>query len=687
MERSQIPGVDILDTRSHDFAPTLRGIVTKRNATVVCIDYFDTVVRRTVAPEDVKRISCERIARMFRLRDGGQQLYALRSSLEVDLCKQNEVENGDPEFSLPDLLIRLWESYPALQAMPKLRFVARAIDLEVSAEAGVQIVDLQLLDALRSLRDEGRSVVLVSDFYMPQKYFEKMLERHGIRGVFDEIFVSSDYYKTKRTGALYDEVIGALGIDPARAVMLGDNPWSDIERALNRGIHPIQLDREHRISEYQQLAREGSDHAATESSLRHLFAGAGLFNELALTLYLYIDRLYHDLSRRGVHDVFFMAREGQFLLKLFEHYQGSRHLTQHSGRIRAHYLRVSRRATFLPSLKALAEEDFFVLFRQYRRISVKEFLSSLGLWDTLQHAGFTLTHDMDVRQDDLPASNAFAELLASERFREVYDNTRVHRLQAFQRYFDAFNAELDANEVHFVDVGWKGSIQDNLRNIFDRLGAPYSDYRVIGHYLGLVALGNAGHSNEKLGTVFDCCSALSKNHHIFNENRALFEIALGADHGSAIAYELDSLDGFRVVESPFEEASLFHGKIAPLQAALFEKFKEVDAILRDSHLSHDRLFSLAARQHARMVLKPTQAEIRWFEDVYHVENFGVFESSTFMGKTRRRGLLAPVRFYMELRRSPGTLDLGFWPWLRVYQQGGPLVASRYAKSRMRLIED
>lgn len=686
MERSQIPGIVVLDTSAMNFESALLGIVDAHCVDTVCVDYFDTVVRRTVAPEDVKRITCERIARMLRIEGGGRHLYAQRAALEAGICKQNKAEKGDPEFSLPELLARLWGTVPELQAMPKMRFVARAIDLEVSAEAGVQVVDDALLSALQSLKSKGVRIVLISDFYIPRKYFDRMLARHGIEEVFDATYVSSDFYKTKRTGALYDVVLADLGIEPAATLMLGDNPWSDIERALSRGIHPVQLDREHRISEYRRLAEAGGDHAATEYEVGKVFARAKLFDELALTLYLYIDRLYHDLSRRGAHDVFFMAREGQFLLKLFENYQDSRHLQHGAGRICAHYFKVSRRATFLPSLKTLAEEDFFVLFRQYRRISIRSFLNSLGLWEKIEESGLTLTHDIEAAQEDLPTSEALAELLANEQFREIYENARLHRLKAFKSYFDAFDVDADAKEVHFVDVGWKGSIQDNVRNIFDCLGAPYADFNIVGHYLGLVAPGNAGERNEKIGIVFDC-SVPTRNCHVFNENRALFEIALGADHGSAFAYELDPVTGHHVLESEFEEAQLFHEKIVPLQERLFEKFKLVDRLLRDSHLSHSRLFSIASRHHARMVLKPTQDEIRWFEDVYHVENFGVFESSTFMGKTRRRALFAPVKFYLQLRRAPESIDLGFWPWLRVYQQGGPLIAARYARSRLKLLEN
>nr|EIU2726600.1 hypothetical protein [Pseudomonas aeruginosa] len=116
------------------------------------------------------------------------------------------------------------------------------------------------------------------------------------------------------------------------------------------------------------------------NSLKHISNGAlaksnyDLFPELATTLLYFIEKLHEALVKQGVEQVYFLSREGQPLKRMFDLYQN-----KVSGSIESHYLEVSRRSTLLPSLKSLAEEGFETLFRQYRRISLFEFLSSLGL--------------------------------------------------------------------------------------------------------------------------------------------------------------------------------------------------------------------------------------------------------------------------------------------------------------------
>jgi predicted HAD superfamily hydrolase len=103
-------------------------------------------------------------------------------------------------------------------------------------------------------------------------------------------------------------------------------------------------------------------------------ANYDLFPELATTLLYFIARLHDALVEQGVRQVYFLSREGQPLKRMFDLYQN-----KVSGSITSYYLEVSRRSTLLPSLEPLAEEGFETLFRQYRRISLFEFLSSLGL--------------------------------------------------------------------------------------------------------------------------------------------------------------------------------------------------------------------------------------------------------------------------------------------------------------------
>src|SRR3569832_1550395 len=143
------------------------------------------------------------------------------------------------------------------------------------------------------------------------------------------------------------------------------------------------------------------------------------FRDLAFGLYLFIERLYASSITSGERDLFFFAREGQLLKEMFDHYQI---LNGGGSNIRTHYLHVSRRSTFLLSLGPLAEENFEVLFRQYRRISILDFLKSLDLEEYVPELANELNveeHELADVRTDLPSDGLFQRLLRLRSFSRV----------------------------------------------------------------------------------------------------------------------------------------------------------------------------------------------------------------------------------------------------------------------------
>ena len=108
-----------IDSATPDYGQCILDAIDKLQPSLVCFDYFDTLVHREVAPEDVKRIACERIAKLAPPGVGtkalGQRLYALRQQIEADICNQNASRGLDQEFSLPDAWGAIWEAQDWLQ--------------------------------------------------------------------------------------------------------------------------------------------------------------------------------------------------------------------------------------------------------------------------------------------------------------------------------------------------------------------------------------------------------------------------------------------------------------------------------------------------------------------------------------------------------------------------------------------
>jgi hypothetical protein len=376
-----------------------------------------------------------------------------------------------------------------------------------------------------------------------------------------------------------------------------------------------------------------------------------------------------------------MAREGQVLKRLFDAYQARRCPTEEIA-IRSHYLEVSRRSTFLPSLGPLDKETFETLFRQYPHISVKEFLLSLGLEELLSDLEQSLGEDLSQRNESLPSSSHFRRLLASSLFRKSYEDARIVRRAAFLAYLESFPLLLSSQTLHLVDIGWKGTIQDNIFNLLRQSGKSRFK-KVEGYYVGLIAPGAASSSNRKEGILFTSVGGRSHRFHVFNENRALFEVMLAADHGSAWGYQFDGEGKPQVSRSEFTEELIFLNKVQPALRLLEARFHTLDAALLGCVYTPEWLLEVTALHHARMVFGATAEEISWFKGIYHMENFGVFERSEFGAKEVSHNPLTQLRFCVKLYWRRGKLDLGFWPWMTCLQMGGRFAALAYRVYRLR----
>lgn len=403
-----------------------------------------------------------------------------------------------------------------------------------------------------------------------------------------------------------------------------------------------------------------------------------LFPELALTLLVFVDELYEEFSRRDVEDALFLSREGYVLKQLFESYVSVR---QPENVIRTHYLEASRRSTFLLSLRDLAVENFHVLFRQYVRISVQDFLRSLDLQAYAEELAAGLgvkSSAFSLTSDHLPSDPLFIRLIESEAFGKIYESERARRSAAFKDYVAGLFSGQLPDELHLVDVGWKGSIQDNIHNWFIQQNETGT---VSGYYIGLVAPGLRSDANFKDGLLFNSLGGMTEGFRIFNENRSLFEVFLPAPHGSPVAYRKGPEGGIEIVHDEFSERAFIERHVQKATDQIVVVFKQLLDVLGTRVLEDGCLRSFAIQQHARMVYDPTETELTWILAAEHAESFGVFSTSTFAAHARDKNLLERSRFTIRLMRDRRLPD-AHWPWFELRRSGLPGLSRAYALFRL-----
>lgn len=652
---------------------------------IVFFDLFDTIITRRVHPEFVKKLAAKKLCLYFGFSNTPDAIYEVRRHLEKKLCDDNANNGFDPEFNFDcftsEFYLQLLSVESARMAtVDKVAFARLCREIELDVELSVQEIDPECIKFISKLKETGVSLGCISDFYFSESMMRELFSLQGIDGYFDHLYVSGQYLITKRSGRLYEKVIADLSLQPDRVLMIGDNEHSDNLMARTKGLHTYLVERAEKRKFYDDFwafvhNRKAIDKAFDRIVRSATSGGKEIFSDVSASLYLFIKKLHEELMSRGVRDVFFLSREGEFLKELFDDFQLI-HGYSPSFTVRSHYVLASRKSTYLPSLGPLAQEKFSALFRQYRTMSLYEFLSSLNFSPVeISAIAIELSIDPNVSESDFPTSGLYRRLITNPLFASTYESLRMEQKYNFIRYLDDFKSDIDKDGINLVDVGWKGTIQNNIFGIFD--GTRQINGFYLG-YLGRYDACNDNFRNNKTGLLFSLTETKSKYFDIYDENKSLFEVVLGASHGGPQRYEDNGCIHVSTLHEEGEEI-LFSTTIRPLQESIKRLFSQLCELDCKLHYDSSCLERYAAKRHARLVFLPREAELSFFRRIFHYENFGVFRKSRFDMQT---GLVSWFRTANALVRNPlAVLYSAWWPVLTLKVLGFEFLRYPYGMYR------
>ena len=211
---------------------------------LLLVDYFDTLVWRSVHRRDVAAISAARLASELELATSVADVLVARREAERAEGTKNEAAGFDREFDFLEVAARMHGELNLERTVACADFVELYLEIELSAELATQRLDQRVVDSVRRVATSC-DVILVSDFYFPMPTFREMLEHHGLDGIFSSIVISCDHRLSKATGRLYDAVLDGLDgeRDRSKILMIGDNPVSDQAMAASRALSTVLLSR------------------------------------------------------------------------------------------------------------------------------------------------------------------------------------------------------------------------------------------------------------------------------------------------------------------------------------------------------------------------------------------------------------------------------------------------------------
>lgn len=629
-------------------------------ADVVTVDIWDTVLRRTCHPEALKRYAAGCLVDALDLKDHSvRSVHLTRLAIEASLAKSS----SSGEFCLESVISAWVKTYrPGLPPEEHERVTTAILTAECAKELEVTYVDAESAALLRKL---PRKPWYLSDYYCGANHIEALLEKVGLRDVFAGGLVSCEVDASKRQGSLFDVARKKWSLS-GNWVHFGDHPHSDVAQAQRHGITGLLWT----TAESPLLpAKARQFHARTVVGC--LDWGAGSLNaqdtpwvfgqKLAPMLAGYSRYVAEVAQTHQAQAIMFLAREGIFLSHVFaalEHTPFS-------------VLDVSRRATFAASLTSDPLAGLQKMWSQYGSQSPAAFCMTLNaprdVFEPLFNAG---GFDWDVPIDQIAAHPGMRSLLESPAFSSAFTSHLEHERVALAGYLRAqLGEEPQPGKTYVVaDVGWKGTIQDNLARM-------YPESKWVGVYCGLVPVTQTA-NNVKLGYIVD--GSRDADWPQYLKQTLPFELMFNASQGSTTGYALDEAGRWAPVYDYIPGESVVHfGFTQAVQEGCLAALDNLEKELHRQAVSPAEVREVARGLWQAVQEAPPSCLVDAAYQLEHNESFGVGGAVTFRRDLSWRELIAALRCKDTRFAVKGWLER--MPWRRVVlKQKGTSLATKTA---------
>jgi len=591
----------------------LQKIESVSTCKIIFTDFFDTLVHRTVHPYYTIKLWGKYIIRELGISIAVDELFAIRIDALIYLSEKYGIPTL--EVSYEDLVSEVYNRLVNSETLSDISldyFKKIFMQADFVSEVSVQFKNEEIVNAIKTLKNKGYRVYLITDFFLTKEIIQKFIEHHGMSSAFDDVFVSCDLGKSKATGSIYPHVLEATNASPSETIMIGDNKMSDI---VNSKKHKIQSVHTKNLKHHFRNKRNllGKDEHSFEQVCgaieRRCSKSKHPFSEYIIHFYFFIERLYKKARRDGVKDLFFLAREGLYLKKLFDFYQ---ELNNFNGQnpIRTHYLKASRQSAQQIALKPLEEEEFLGLGDKYGQLSVDQLLTWFFFPEELKKQ---LISELGVPPDqtypNMFTSDLMSELRKNEIFSQHYEKNRIQQKKAFLKYLESFGSDIEQSGISLVDVGWGGTMQECIHKFLKK------EVPVTGYYIGLKVIYNIEPDTKRFGLNFSLYPSHGVSYDILKANGQLYEQLLGAPHGSTLGYRLTN-DKPETIEFHEEnEKYVFENYIKDIQDYMYVEFERLFLGLRSIDYSQDMVQDYMTNMALRTGILTNKKRIRFINSI------------------------------------------------------------------------
>lgn len=599
---------------------------------LVSYDIWDTVIRRHCHPDAIKIFTGSNLILKaqreipFHLRDSGV-LLKFRQIAERDIGRAAVREGGDDEYSIEEVMARLIRRVCRRLTPASVQALAEElVEGEVKFESKVAYLDPTIAQFFAT--DGAMRRIFISDFYMPKAHLIRLLDSIGAADYFHDGYVSCDHRVNKRSGRLFDLVAELECISSAAWSHIGDNRHSDVDMPSARGItcHHYIPETQHqtrRENEGRFESRTEYLAALLEPAAKEMQAHPSLPDALPLLIGFTL-AIQEQIYVTGAKEAFFFTREGEFYLRLYEALRPWSPYREAlpEGRL----LEVSRLATFAPSLNSFDTKELMRIWNLYSTQSFKALFKTLR-FDESEFEPLAARHGINLNDPiqypwlDKRVQRFFSDDEVQNKATEVIARQRK---EARNFLDDRFRGLSQGDTAVIVDVGWRGTIQDNIATL-------YPSFHFHGVYLGLSKLLNAQPANvSKVAFGPDLNQAEAGAELL--RFVAPIEMVCNSPNGSVTGYEIRDGRPTAVRKVDENENRAFEQFSRALQDTLVSYAEQLAPQLHRDAFDSLQLRNAALAGWSNMIHRPKMDMLDAYFTLEHNETFGV---GTFVNKADR----------------------------------------------------
>lgn len=529
---------------------------------IISFDIWDTIIKRKCHPEETKLHTAKYITLKYenKLKEKYRNIYEIlkvRDKIEAEECKKNKEQGHDEECRILEVFQKLQQEI----FKEKIEDISEElVREEIKQEKRVIFINPEILPIFEKYKDLKK--YCISDFYMGAEALKELLDSLELPVKFEKIYSSADYLLNKRTGNLFKKAEEEIGIKPEEHIHVGDNQFSDIDMAKSLGIKTIKTTK----TEFNFIPEKGRKF---EFDLACVKSEDKLFNsgvDLAPLLYFLGYSIVEYAIKNKIPKVYYLTREGETFIKIHE-------LIKQNNPFgvpipECDTLEVSRMATFSASLQEFSIPELLRLWSQYREQSIKTLFKTLAI-SIEPYKEFMEKYDINPEEDiiapwfDLGVQKLCADKKFTEKINQELKRKKEELLEYFEKKKGITN---DCEPMFVVDIGWRGTIQDNLAHIF-------TNKKIEGYYLTLYDFYNLQPENTKKISFID-----DKN---IRDNEVANMITLLEwiyNPGTASVVEYKQAEAIRKAKT--EELEIVKKYIKPLQEGMLEGAKIINEYMK-----------------------------------------------------------------------------------------------------------